>query len=104
MESEIARILAMSDDEVLAEVRAEGRDPDQVATEGLAIFERAVEQVDGWRFSLNAFRALLLDIEASDMTIRELRRLLLVNRKTGNGLIGNPVELARYINGLISTK
>lgn len=97
---EIARIMSMSDEEILAEVRTEGGDPAQIAAEGLAIFERAVEQVNGWRFSLNAFRAVLLDLDRQDMTIKELRRLLLVNLKTGNGLMGNPYELARYINGL----
>jgi hypothetical protein len=41
-DEEIERILRMSDEEILAEVRAEGRDPEQIAREGRAIFERVL--------------------------------------------------------------
>jgi hypothetical protein len=41
-DEEIDRILRMSDEEILAEVIAEGRDPEQIAREGRAIFERVL--------------------------------------------------------------
>ncbi len=100
MEEDISRILAMTDEQILDEVRASGHDPDQIAAEGREIFERAVAMVNGWHVALTAFRAVLLDVEGQDMTVRELRRLLLANRATGVDLIGSPVDLARYINGL----
>lgn len=42
VDAEVERILSLSDEEVLAECRAEGRDPEQIATEMRAIFEKAV--------------------------------------------------------------
>ena len=39
---EIERILAMSDDEILAEVLAAGDDPDQIARDLRAMFDRVV--------------------------------------------------------------
>lgn len=42
-DAQVERVMAMSDEEVLAECRAEGRDPEQIAIEMRAIFERAVE-------------------------------------------------------------
>jgi hypothetical protein len=42
---ELERILAMSDDEILAEVIAAGDDPEEIARECRAIFERALAQV-----------------------------------------------------------
>lgn len=38
-------IMRMSDEEILAECREDGRDPDEVAAQGRAIFERALAQV-----------------------------------------------------------
>lgn len=44
-DAELERILAMSDEEILAECIANGEDPAEVAREGRAIFERALAQV-----------------------------------------------------------
>jgi hypothetical protein len=43
---EIDRIMAMSDDEILAEAHAQGLDLDQIAADGRAALERAIKQVD----------------------------------------------------------
>lgn len=45
-DAQVERIMAMSDEEVLAMVKAEGRDPEQIAIEMRAIFERAVKIAD----------------------------------------------------------
>lgn len=42
LEPKIQAILDMSDEDILAELRAEGRDPDEVAAEMHALFENAV--------------------------------------------------------------
>lgn len=44
-DAEVERILALSDDQVLAECRAEGIDPAEVGAQARAAFERAVAQV-----------------------------------------------------------
>ncbi|WP_036291939.1 hypothetical protein [Methylosinus sp. PW1] len=43
--AEIERILAMSEGELDAEIRAQGLDPAQVVAEGMAAFEKALEKV-----------------------------------------------------------
>lgn len=45
-EAEIERILAMTDEEILAECVARGEDPEEIAGRGRCIFERAVAQVN----------------------------------------------------------
>lgn len=99
-DTEIDRILGLSDDEVLAECRANGEDPEQTATEMRAIFDRAVLMQSGWWIAVIAFRQILGGIERQDMTIRDLRRLLLASRKTGLDVVGPSHEIAAYINGL----
>ena len=48
-DKEVARILNLSDEEVLDEVRAEGHDPEQVAAEMRALFERTLARLcDPW--------------------------------------------------------
>lgn len=102
MEQEIERILGLSDEAILEEVRAEGGDPEQIATEIRALVEPILtpEEHPGWSVACVAFRLTLGGLKNQNMTIRDLRRLLLANRKTGLFLVGGPSELARYINGL----
>lgn len=45
IDAEVERILAMSDDEILAEVRAAREDPEQIASQMRALFERIVSTV-----------------------------------------------------------
>jgi hypothetical protein len=99
-DTEIDRILGLSDDEVLAECRASGEDPEQIATEMRAIFDRTVLMQSGWWIAVIAFRQVLGGITRQDMTIRDLRRLLLANRKTGLNVAGPSHEIAAYINSL----
>lgn len=54
-DAEVARILNLSDEEILAEVRAEGGDPEKIALEGRLIAERAINEVQ--RGDLDALRA-----------------------------------------------
>jgi len=99
-DAEIDRILGLSDDEVLAECRANGEDPEQIATEMRTIFDRTVLMQSGWWIAVIAVRQVLGGIARQDMTIRDLRRLLLANRKTGLSIVGPAHEVAAYINGL----
>lgn len=41
-DAEVERLLAMTDEEIIAEIEAEGRDPNVVAEEVRGIFERAI--------------------------------------------------------------
>lgn len=95
----IDRILAMSDEEIEADLRAQGLDPEEEARKLRALFEHAVTCAD-WQIDLVAFRMVLGGIDRQDLTIKELRRMLLGNGKTGLGLVGTPAEIAAYINSL----
>jgi hypothetical protein len=104
-------IMAMSDEEIRAEAIEDGIDIEQNAKDMQMLFEKAIaqsnaameEQIEreqGWRVDLVAFRLALGSIANQDMTIRQLRRLLLSNRKAGTGLIATPEGIARHINSL----
>jgi hypothetical protein len=99
MDEEIERILSMSDEEILAEARAEGIDPEENAKAMRALVDEVVV-AKPWTIHLVLFRLALGGIANQNMTIRELRRLLLANRKTGFKLSGTPERIAEYINGL----
>lgn len=104
-------IMALSDEEILAEAKEDGMDTEQNAKDMQAIFDRAIaqsnasleaqiDQEQGWKVDLIAFRLILGSIAYQDMTIRQLRRLLLSHRRMGTGLVATPEGIARHINSL----
>lgn len=52
-DDEVERIMAMSAEEIIAELRADGLDPEKVAAEGRAALDRAIAQVDAKRRKLH---------------------------------------------------
>lgn len=110
-DSLIADIMQLTDEEILAEAKEDGMDTEQNTRDMQAIFDRAVaqsnaameetiEREQGWKVDLIAFRLVLGSIASQDTTIRQLRRLLLSQRKAGMGLVATPEGIARHINGL----
>lgn len=107
----VADIMALSDEEILAEAREDGIDIEQNAKDMQVIFDKAIAQSNaaleetierdqGWRVDLVAFRLILGSITNQGITIRQLRRLLLSHRKAGTGLVATPEGIARHINSL----
>lgn len=68
-DAEVARILSMSDDEILAEVRSEGGDPEKIALEGRLTFERARNEI--LRAELESARAYADEVEQERAELRD---------------------------------